>query len=178
MAMKINNEWLQDFEEFMNAESVPPQDLSSKVLNKTNALMNPSSFLVFAKLMAIHLIVGTLSLAICHQFDLNPFNTDFSLADWFMKMGGHRLCMSFCGVFFIGTTMLASGAFLSIEESKSLKNHKILQTVSLCLVSILFLILFGAEVTLAIAAFWFAGGLLSGLLAAETVWLFKKPSTR
>ena len=172
--MKTNKKWLQDFEEFRDGDTTPPQDLSRKVLTQIGSLMNPSSLLVFAKLLGIHLIVGTLSLAICHQFDLNPFNTDFSLADWFMKVGGHKLCMSFCGVFFIGTSILVSGALLSFEETRALRSHKILQTLSLCMVSLLFLLLFGADVTLGIAGFWFLGAILGGLIATETIWMAKR----
>lgn len=68
-------EWLNEFNEFVSAEEVPvPEALSQRILLRTEKLMNPSPWLVFFKLLGIHTVFGTLSLSICNQFGLNPFD--------------------------------------------------------------------------------------------------------
>ncbi|MCB0392920.1 MAG: hypothetical protein KDD25_00080, partial [Bdellovibrionales bacterium] len=93
-------EWLNDFNEFVNSEGVEvPSGVTDRLFLKVRSDLNPSSWLVFFKLLGIHTVVGTLSLAICNQFDLNPFRTGFSLSDYFMKFG-HSTCMFLCGLIF------------------------------------------------------------------------------
>jgi hypothetical protein len=96
--MKANDpkNWLKEYEQFLNVdEARVPAPLKQSVLASIHSLLHPSAWLVFAKVLGIHLIVGFLSLSICHQFDMNPFGTDRSLADWFMSSWGHSACMIF-----------------------------------------------------------------------------------
>lgn len=172
--MKINNEWLKDYEDFLNNDTQPSTELTQRVVGKIQKLLNPSQFVVFAKILGIHILIGTLSLAICNQFGLNPFNTEFSLSDWFMKMGGHNICMVFCGIFFISLSVLASGILLTLEEVAALRRHEFLQTLTLGVVSLGFLILFGAEVALGIGLLWLAGACLGGIAASETLWRIRR----
>lgn len=169
----IKNDWLQDYEEFVDCDCAPSQEVTNKLMNKMNRLMNPNSLLVFSKVFSINILVGFLSLAICHQFGLNPFNTERSLDSWFMHVGGHQVCMVLCGVVFITVSILAAGFVLNIEEVLKLKQNKFLQVASLSLFSLAFLFLIGAEFALGIGLLWLAGALVGGLVATETVWRFK-----
>ena len=104
-------EWLEDFKDFVTAKEVAvPEDVSKRILNYIHRDLNPSSWLVFLKLLGIHSIVGTLSLAMCDQFGMNPFNTSFSLSQYFMRFG-YSFCMVLCGGLFLGLTGIFSQIF-------------------------------------------------------------------
>lgn len=168
---KKNNEWLADYEDFLNSEkSHVPSDLNLKMIRKISKLINPSAGIVFLKLLSIHLVTGFLSLSICHQFGLNPFNTERSLSDWFMEMGGHYFCMLGCGILFVAVSIFSAGYFLTLEEVKSLKRTELLQNLSLGLISLGFFAAFGAELALSIAGLWLLGGLIGGFFATSIVW--------
>lgn len=174
--MKPNDpkEWMNDYSEFLNAEETRvPSELSERILGNIHSLLNPSAWNVFAKLFGIHLIVGFLSLSICHQFGVNPFGTTHSLSDWFMEMWGHSACMIGCGVLFVGLTLLAAGYFLTVEEVRALRRTEFLQILSLGVVSLAIFAAFGAELALALAGLWLLGGLVGGFVATEVVWKLK-----
>lgn len=174
--MKNNNmDWLLEYEEFLNAEkSEMPEDIQQRVLTKLKKLVDPSPLTVFFKVLGIHAVIGFLSLSICHQFGLNPFNTDRSIADWMMNVGGHHACMIGCGVLFVGLSLFLAGYFLSIEEVAALKRTNALQTLSLVVISLIFLIALGAQVALTIGALWFAGAMIGGIIAVETSFSLKR----
>lgn len=174
--MKNNNmDWLLEYEEFLNADkSEMPEDVHQRVLAKLKQLVEPSAFVVFLKVLGIHSVIGFLSLSICHQFGLNPFNTDKSLADWMMHVGGHHACMVGCGVLFVGLSLFLAGYFLSIEEVIALKRTKVLQTLSLGVISMSLLIAVGAQVALTIGALWFVGAMIGGMVAVETSLILKQ----
>lgn len=175
--MKNNhNEWLKDFDQFLSGESESanvPKEIEDKVIGRIHTLLNPSSYMIFSKILGIHLIVGFLSLSVCHQFGLNPFHTERSLADWFMTMGGHHICMMLCGTVFLSLTFLASGYFLTLEEVKTLRRNEFLQSLVLGIVSLALLVLVGAEIAMTFGLLWLFGGLLGGFLATELVWKLK-----
>ena len=170
-----NNEWLKDYEDFLktDVEGVP-QEVSAAVFSKIQKLISPSALVVFLKVLGLHIITGFLSLSICHQFGLNPFNTERSLADWFMEVGGHSFCMLGCGTLFVGVSLLAAGYFLTLEEVRSLKRTEFLQNLSLGLVSLGLFTAFGAQLILSVAGLWLLGGLIGGFVATEAVWRMKK----
>lgn len=169
------NEWLRDYEEFINSDgSVVPEDLKNKVFNKIQKLINPSAMMVFLKILGIHLGVGFLSLSVCHQFGMNPFNTERSLADLMMSMGGHHFCMFGCGVLFVSLSLFAAGYFLTIEEVNALKRTELLQALVLGVISLGLFAAFGAELAVGIAAIWLVGGLIGGFAATEAVWRLKQ----
>jgi hypothetical protein len=175
MKNQKNNEWLDEFNEFVSQENVEvPVSLSERVLDRMESLINPDPKNVFAKILGIHLIVGFLSLAVCHQFDMNPFGTSFSLESVFMKMGGHNVCMIFCGVLFVGLSLSAAGFFLSIEEVRALKRTEFLQALSLGVISLGIFAFAGAELALTFAGLWLLGALIGGFVATETVWQIKR----
>jgi hypothetical protein len=138
-------EWLEDFKEFVQSEGAPvPQDISDNILNRVRIDLNPSPWMVFAKLFGVHLVVGTLSLAICSQFGLNPFHSNFSLSEYFMRRR---------------------------EELLVLSRNAPLQVFGLSVLSMVAFIGFGAEVVLGIGILWFVGSMFGGIVAAKTmVW--------
>lgn len=173
--MKLNEkEWLEEFKEFLQAEgSSVPKEVSESILSRVRKDLNPSAWMVFAKLLGIHGVLGTLSLAICSQFGLNPFNTNFSLSEYFMKFG-HSACMFFCGVLFIGLTVLLGSFLLRREELLVLSRNSPLQIFGLSVFSIVAFIGFGAEIVLGIGVLWFVGAMIGGLVAAKA--LIRRPS--
>lgn len=170
-----NRNWTSEFESFMKSESISvPQELNLKVLAAVGSLLNPNAYRIFAKILGFHLISGILSLSICHQFGLNPFQTKSSLADWFMTIGGHNICMIGCGILFVGLSIAAAGSFLTIEEVRVLRKTSPLQISALSIFSLGAFAAFGAQFALAIAGLWILGGLIGGMLATEIAWQLKR----
>jgi hypothetical protein len=169
--------WLQDYEEFLNSENTKvPKTIENQTFQKIVKWLNPNPALVFLKVLGIHLFTGVLSLSICHQFDMNPFNTSFSISDWMMNFGGHHFCMLGCGIIFVGLGILAAGAFLTLEEILALRKTEILQTLVLCLISLGLFMAFGAELSLSISAIWILGGVAGGYMATESIFRLKRVS--
>ena len=173
MKNENKNEWLNEFKEFVSHDSTEvPQQLSERVFNRLEGLLNPSPFVVFLKIFGFHLVVGFLSLAVCHQFGVNPFGTSYSLADIFMKWGGHGVCMIFCGVVFVSLSLLSAGYFLTIEEVQAVKRTEFLQALSLGVVSLGIFAIVGAELVLTFAGLWLLGALIGGYAAIEgSLWI-------
>jgi len=162
-------EWLNDFNEFMDCENIqPPEALTKKILSNTKKLINPSPWFVFVKLLGIHSIFGTLSLAICNQFGLNPFNTHLSLSEYFMTFG-HSVCMTLCGVIFVGSSLLAAWMILSRDEFYVIKKNYLIQVFSLSFLSLAVFIALGAHMSLSIAILWTIGAVLGGSIPTWTL---------
>lgn len=175
MSSNENNKWLSEYEAFLKAEEARiPSEISERVFSRMQELINPSAWLVFAKIFGIHVAVGFLSLGICHQFNMNPFGTERSLADWFMAMGGHSVCMILCGGLFLSISVLVAGYFLSIEEVNALKRTEFIQTLSLGVLSLILFAVFGAELAVTFAGLWLLGALIGGFLATEAIWKLKR----
>lgn len=170
MKHKLNErEWLDEFNQFISSEGAPvPQNISEKILKRTHSWMNPSAWLVFLKLLGVHSVIGTLSLAICNQFGLNPFNTKLSLAEYFMTFG-HSVCMVLCGVIFVSFSLVVSWIILSRDEFSTIKKNVVIQIFSLSLLSLAVMAAFGAHLTLGIALLWLLGAFLGGALPAWTL---------
>lgn len=151
---------LKEYKEFLQCPSTDlPKDVSQVILQEQMDLLRPSAKKVFIKLMLIHSIFGTLSLAICNQFDLNPFHTSLSLSDYFMTFG-HSFCMTLCGTVFVGGSLSAAHMILRRGELVVLKNNFLLLTLSLCLLSLATFIAVGAHITLMIGLLWIGGALI------------------
>ena len=158
------NEWLQAFNEFTTAESrQPPQALSDRILQQTQKKLNPKAGVIFSKLLLVHTFVGTLSLAVCDQFGITPFQTGFSLSDYFMAYG-HGVCMIMCGFIFIGLSVATSYLFLNPDEFRQMKRKSPQHLLLLIFISFVTLKLFGAEVTWGLASLWFLGAFIGGIL--------------
>ncbi len=173
--MKNDNEqnWLKEFAEFSSPE-IAQTKVAPALFQKVKDRLFPSPWKVFAKVVALHTVVGLLSLAICNQFGLNPFQTQQSLTDWFMKIAGHQFCMFFCGVFFMTTTYLLANFFLNLEELESIRRHQWLQTGIIGLVSLAAFYFFGAEFVAILVILWSIGALLGGFLAIESSYRFRR----
>ena len=179
MTSHKDKQWLKEYEEFMNLDATPvPQELTKSVFSKMQALLNPSAWTIFAKILGIHLIIGTLSLSICHQFGVNPFQTQSSIADWLMKVGGHGFCMVGCGIIFLSLSFMTAGYFLSIEEVRVLRKTEFLQVTALGLFSLGLFVALGAQLALTIAGLWLVGGILGGFVTTEVAWHLKKVATK
>ncbi len=157
------NELMNEFKEFVKSDAPVPRELSEKILNFVRNDLTPTSMFVFTKILVIHSFVGTLSLAVCDQFGINPFNTGFSLTHYFMK-AGHSFCMTLCGFLFLGLTTVASRFLLDRNEFLVLKQNTFLQVFFLSLLSLGFFLLLGAKIIFSAAAFWLFGALLGGVL--------------
>lgn len=159
-------DWLKEFTEFSNIKSEQVQ-VPAAALESLKKRLFPSPWMVFGKVTAIHAVIGFCSLAICNQFGLNPFQTQQSLTNWFMKIAGHNLCMLLCGVFFMATTYVLANIFLNLEEMESIRRYEWLQTGIMGLISLAAFYFFGAELVGTFALVWFVGGLIGGLLSIE-----------
>ncbi|MGE3757699.1 MAG: hypothetical protein AB7H97_08080 [Pseudobdellovibrionaceae bacterium] len=162
-------EWLEDFKAFVDSDGAEvPEEISNQILRKIHRDLNPSAWLVFSKLLGIHALVGTLSLAVCNQFGLNPFHTNFSLSDYFMKFG-HSTCMALCGVLFISLTVGLCYVVLRREELFVLLKNAPLQVFGLSILSLAAFVGFGAEIVFGIAVFWFLGAMIGGIVTAKII---------
>lgn len=170
----MNNDkdlWLKEYLEFSNT---PVEPAPREILVNLKKRIFPNPWVVFSKLLVLHSISGFLSLAICHQFGLNPFQTEQSLMDWFMRVGGHHFCMVACGVVFMITTYLIASKILTLAEFETVRRYKWLQTSLLGTLSLSAFYFFGAELLLIFAILWLLGGLLGAALAIETTYQFRK----
>lgn len=155
-------EWLEDFSDFVSSEGASvPDNVSQNILSYVHRELNPSAWYVFAKLMGIHSVVGTLSLSICEQFGMSPFSTGISLAEYFMRFG-HSVCMALCGFLFVGLSVAIAFFMLKPEEFSVLKKNSWIQIPSISLLSLAIFIGFGAEIVFGIGFLWFIGAMLGG----------------
>jgi hypothetical protein len=170
MAQDQKQIWLQDYTEFANSESLP---VSTSVFNSLKKKLFPNPWVVFSKVLSLHVIVGLFSLAICNQFGLNPFQTSQSLTNWFMQISNHHVCMVLCGFFFMSTTYVLASAFLSLEEMESIRRVEKLQTSLLVLVSLACFYFFGAQLVATFTLLWLVGAALGAWLSIESSYRFK-----
>lgn len=163
-------EWLEDFKDFVSGGegSSVPESLSAQILQCIHKALNPSPWLVFFKLLGVHAVVGTLSLAICDQFGISPFNTGFSLAEYFMKFG-HSVCMTLCGFLFISLSIVLGWIVLQREEMVVLKKNVFVQVPVLSALSLGVFMLLGAEIAFSIALFWLFGAVVGGLVTTQII---------
>lgn len=162
MKNKIDpKEWAKDFDSFMNAEGVnPPTEISQKILTFVHQELNPSIWNILAKLGAIHLVVGTLSLFICSQFGMGSGQM------LFMSFGVIG-CTALCGSLFLGLTTFVAGFTFSPEELRKVRKTGYSPILLLGVVSLILFILFGAEIAMNLALIWLVGALVAGVLATE-----------
>lgn len=168
---KKNENLIKDFQSFVYSK--PMSSSKADLLKKIKYLINPNPYLVFIKVMTVNMVVGFLSLSVCHQFDLNPFRTNKSLAEWFMGVGGHNFCMIFCGILFLSLGVFLAGFFLTQEEIRVLKKNQFVQVPALGLISLSSFAVFGAELVLQFAGLWLLGAIIGGWLATRSIYSVK-----
>lgn len=156
--------WMKEFNDFNNS-SVADVEVPAHLFAKIKSKIFPSPWKVFGKVSVIHGVVGFLSLGICNQFGLNPFNTSYSLSEWFMQIAGHHFCMIACGILFMATTYILANFFLSLEEFESIRNFESLQFSILSLASVAAFYFFGAELVGSFVVLWLIGAYIGGYLS-------------
>lgn len=166
MGSNNKNDWLKEFTEFSNIDLGQVQ-VPSGAFDQIKKRLFPNPWVVFGKITVLHGVVGFFSLAICNQFGLNPFQTNQSLTNWFMKIAGHNVCMVLCGVFFMTTTYVLANLLLSLEELEAVRRYEWLQTGIMGFVSLAAFYFFGAELIGTFVGLWIVGALIGGLLSIE-----------
>lgn len=162
-----------EFNDFLKYDETPvSHSLTETTKNRMRNLLYPSAQRIFAKIFSIHILVGFFSLAFCHQFGMNPFKTTTSLADVFMRWGGHSTCMVLCGLFFTSLSFIFSSLALSAEELHVLRQTKLIQVSVLLTLSLGLFFVGGATLSFALVSFWFVGALVGGIFSIEgQYWL-------
>lgn len=167
---KNEENWNAEFQEFLELRPEKmPTDRSSAIHQWVKRDIQPAKTLIFLKILILHSVTGTLSLAMCNQFGMNPFKTSFSLMKYFHHFGDSG-CMIFCGMLFVGISAFWCSWILRPDELRVLKQSAIFQTIGLGLVSLLVFTLVGTPVMQGMFAFWLVGGIIGGGLSIETVY--------
>lgn len=161
-----SNNWQAEFADYAKPLSDSVQ-LPSGILEQIKQRIFPNPWKVFAKVSVIHASVGFLSLAVCNQFGLNPFQTQQILTDWFMRIAGHHFCMLLCGVFFAASTFLLGNLFLTLEEFATIQRSAWLQSMVIGLFSLAAFYFFGAQLVGTLVGLWFLGLLLGAFVSIE-----------
>ncbi len=165
--------WFKDFKDFLDAEEVQvPAEVSQRILKYVRGELNPPIYKVFLKLLIVHIPVAFLSLLICDQFGMGPFQKNFSLMQYFMHFGS-SVCMFLCGLFFISSSMLVSSVILLPEELRMLKKKSYIHSLFLSLFSIGSFLIFGAQITLSIGFLWILGATIGGIFSSELVYFLR-----
>lgn len=155
------NELSSDYKLFLENENIPFEK-KDVLLTKIHKRIFPSPSRVLGKILGVHLFVGTLSLAVCDQFGLNPFGTNQFLTSWFMSWG-HSFCMVLCGGFFASATFLISQLLLSFEEVETLQRSRFIQIAALMLLSLGTFFFLGAHIVVSLVLLWSFGALIGGI---------------
>lgn len=160
-------EWFDEFKNFMEVEPAHvPRETSRGLFERLKGELLPSAWRVFAKLMGIHFVAGTLSLAICDQFGITPFQTGFSLAEYFMHYG-HSVCMILCGTIFVGFSVVLAWILLERNEMRVVAEKSWMQVPVLAVSSILVFHLLGSNSAFIDDLFWLIGAIASGIMIAK-----------
>ena len=169
---KIPPDLAAEYDTFIESPPVePPTTLSRDVLTKVSILMNPSPYMVFAKLSFIVFFVGLLNMTLCPQFGLNVVRNS-GLMEYFMNFGRYG-CDIACGAFFLGTGLFTSSFLLKPEDVRVIKTHIILQVSALSTLSLVFFVASGGNIYFEKALLWFIGSVLGGLVSLELGYFLK-----
>lgn len=160
----LEKQELREFESFINSQDVSvSMETHAQIIKTYKVSARKYKLSIFAKLLSIHTVVSFLSLAVCHQFDMNPFNSSVSLSDYFMQFG-HSACMFFCGFLFIGSSILMARVLLNQNEFAMVRNSYPLQIFALCSLSLGVFMAFGAHMHLSIVLLWIVGAYIGSAL--------------
>jgi hypothetical protein len=154
----------QDFQQFQETSNIAASNTIKKnVLNHVKKDLNPGHSLVYSKLLAVHAMIGSLTLLFCPQFSLS-LTHQFHLFHYFHHTFGKYVCMFICGTIFIGSGAVFAAYILKKSEVRLIKETKWLYYTSISMVAVLSFMLLGADVYLPLATFWFAGASTSGIV--------------
>ena len=162
------NDPTREYEEFLNADIKPPENLTESIFDIVHRDLNPSPKTVFAKVLLIHIVMGSLSIFGCAQFGL-------SLTGQLGVMGliqrfGNTICAIGCGAFFIFGTLLALAFALRPEELKVLRRTEFVQMAILLLLSRGLFYLLAKSVPLNWTVFWLIGSLSLSIIGIEILF--------
>ncbi len=166
--MKNNEKQLKDeFKDFLelseeNVSLLVAQTIKQKIYQE----LHPSLIMIFIILTGIQLVAGTFSLALCNQFGMNPFQTSFSLSEYFMHYG-HTFCMFCCGLLFLSVGPLCAGFFLSRDQIRVLRQKIFIFIPLITLSSLTLFLLLGAMERWEIVIAWLVGALIGGIVTTE-----------
>ena len=162
-------EWAREFNDFISASAVqPPVAVSDSVLARVREDLNPSPWIVFAKVSAIHAVVGFITLLFCPQFGFG-LTDGMGLMALFMRFG-NEACMVGCGAVFMGGSLLTASLVLRPEEVLTIRKTELLQISALAFLSMGIFICTGAGVVGGLGFFWALGSIVGGLGTFELGW--------
>ena len=157
----------RDFLDFMNSEGInPPGELNNKILDYVKNDLNPSHKIVFGKLLAVQIFIGFFTLIFCPQFNLSLTN-NYELFHYFHHKFGESICMAICGSIFVGSGALLAAYMLKDSEIRKIEGSRFLYYFSIVSIALTVFLLFGADVYLNLAMFWFIGAYVGGLIVFE-----------
>lgn len=153
-------------------EGAPPPHLSASVRSRIDVLLNPSPWLVFAKLAGFVLIGGLVSLSICPQFGMGPCEPS-AFMKYVMSFGVYA-CQLACGGVFVGGSSFAAALFLRPEELRVLRRTRFLQFSALSALSLGGFICSGFSVLLSLGLVWSVGAVLGGAISLEMGYVVRR----
>lgn len=164
MTDPLNN---KSYNEFINSDgATPSKELDSKITNFVKYDLNPDIKIVFFKLLAVQIFIGTLTLLFCPQFKLSLTN-NHKIFHYFHYTFGTYACYAACGSFFIGSGAIFASYLLSKSELQKVRSNKSLFYLAISLIAVTLFLLFGAEIYLATAFAWLVGAIFGGLFMVE-----------
>lgn len=109
-----------------NKETDSPLDL--KIQNSISSLQKRDIFFLHLKIIILYIITGFISLSLCPQFGLNPFNRSPELIHMFMSYGTWT-CGLFCGSVFMGVGAVLKFILLGRKDILLLRNIKLINMI-------------------------------------------------
>lgn len=162
-------DWITEFQSFVTTDEIqPPKELSSQIIDKVHADLNPGTWSVISKLAFIHVLVGGTTLLVCPQFGIGAFG-GMGLMHLFMRFGTN-VCTMACGAVFLGSSTLASTLLLRPEEVAVARRNKLLGTLLMSGISLVAFIVTGADIVANIASIWMLGATIGGIATMEIGW--------
>src|SRR4051794_27445893 len=126
----------RDFQEFLRSGSdLPPRGVSEEILSRVSRDLNPSPWLVFARLAAIHFFTALGTLSLCPQFGVRIYGQGMGLMQFFMRLGDAD-CGIACGSVFVGASVLAATLLLSPDQVRTIRRYRFLELGALTFLSL------------------------------------------
>lgn len=156
-------QWLNDFHEMIEADSInPPVSVSEQIRKTIHSELNPSAFNVFMKLALTTALAGYLSTSFCPQFGIGTKSG--GIMPYIMSISP-LLCNFACGLIFVGTGALTATLILNKSELRVLRRTKFLQVSALSALSLGLFVCLGAAQLFALEWLWFLGGISGGIIS-------------
>lgn len=162
-----------DFQDFMeNKENTPPRNLDDTIYKIISKDLTPSTSIIFFKLLGLQLILGSLTMLFCPQFELSLTN-HYELFHYFHHNFGDIVCMIICGFIFMGPTGIMASIILSSEEIRTIKFSVPLYYMAITGLSMSLFLSLGASFYFEYATIWAISCVISSTLCFELGRLIK-----